>query len=235
MSFVYRYLLRNAAIRVNAVTGATKTARETSVTTSPLTASEIGSADFPPTILHDAAISSVARLVRAYAFVKDHPFRDHNTSQTANIAHKGAIPSTNSASLEIVGVHGAVRDATDGEELTEQPTQLINSIVGDANLKDEYYYYKKRGNRLYHTRTNAVIDVVTFDEATERAAIAANGTCSLPDALFDAAWYGTVAALITDESYANQASFHETYVQNVIMEIKQGKIVFAPPPAFPSE
>jgi hypothetical protein len=205
MSFPYRYIIRGAAKRVSAITGTAVATVEANYITSPLTASQIGSVDFPFTSIKDAVISSVARLVRAYAFVPGHPFR--NESQTASIAHKSVIPVIDSAGKEIVGVYGAIHDVTDGEILTEQPSQLIRSIrASDADLKEDYYYYKIVGKRLEHTRTGVVIDVVTFDEATERAAIDANGDCPLPDALLDAAFCGVVALLIIDDEYVAQAS-----------------------------
>lgn len=233
MSFLYDKLIRQAAIRIDAIVGSTATAKQSAYITAPLTATQVGNVDFPLASIQDAAISAVARIVRTYANIKGHPFHNFHAKTTANIAHEGNIPSVSSDSLPIVGVYGAIRDATTGDELTEQPVQLIRSIVdslADGTLKGSYFHYKIAGRRLYHTRTNATIDVVTFDEATERTAVAGGGNTPLPDACFDIAWNAMVAILVVDDAYASQASLSENYVQNALGQLMSGAQTFLPAP-----
>jgi hypothetical protein len=165
MAFAYSKMIRQAALRVSAVIGATAATKNANYATPPLTSLQVGSVEFPLTALQDAAIGAVARLVRAYAGVKDHPFRSANTTQTASISNLGLIPGVDSTGKSIVGVYGAVRAASGGAVMTDQPKQIIETIVGDTQLKKTYNYFKIIGGRLYCT-ANAVIDVVTFDEAT---------------------------------------------------------------------
>lgn len=233
MSFTYDKMIRQAALRVSAITGATTVLKESAYTTSPLTATQIGSVDFPLTAFRDAAISTVAKIIRFYANLKSHPFRNFNLSQTSNIAHKAVIPSVNSASKPIIGVYGAIRDASTGEELTEQPVQIIRAIKSntDSFLKDTYYHYKIVGERLWHTVTNAQIDVVTFDEATERTAIqTSGGVTPLPDAVFDIAWCNMVSLLVIDDEFVNQAAMHGNYVNNELAQLANGAVNFQPAP-----
>lgn len=228
MSFAYSKMIRQAALRVSAVKGSDLATKNTKYGTTPLTITEIGNMDFPPKALEDAAVSAVARLVRAYASVKNHPFRLGNLSQTSTIAHKGLVPATNSAGKPIVGVYGAVRNASTGEPMTENPVQIIKSVLGDSNLKGTYNYYKIEDGRFYGT-ASGIIDVVTFDEATERSALA-SGDTPLPDALFDAAWAALAAILVNDDAYTAQAAQFETFVQGVIGEIRSGATNFGPGP-----
>jgi hypothetical protein len=233
MAVAYNKLIRQTALRINAVTGVTKAALETNYAVSPLTTTQVGTPDFPLKAIQDAVINSVGKLVRAYAFQSSHPFRNFNLSQTSGIAKGAVIPSTNSAGKPIVGVYGAIRDASDGKALTEQPVQLINDIADntDSFLVGAHYYYKIVGERLFHTRTSAVIDVCTFDRATEEAAVAANGNAPIPDALEDAAWCGAVGLLVRDEEFLNQAAMHTNYFMQVMAEITQGASHFQPAPA----
>jgi hypothetical protein len=74
-----------------------------------------------------------------------------------------------------------------------------------------------------------VIDVCTFDEATERTALA-SGNCPLPDSLFDLAWTGTLSLLMIDDEFTNQAQIYENYVQNCLNQLANGAVDFAPAP-----
>lgn len=228
MAFAYSKLIRNAALRVSAVVGGTRAAVDAAFATTPLTAVQIGSVEFPITALQDAAIGAVARLVRAYAQIRNHPFRTFNLSQTDTIANLGLIPSVDSNDKPIVGVYGAIRNASTGAIMTEQPKQIIETIVGDSQLKQTYNYFKIIDGRLYCT-ANAKIDVVTFDEATERGNLAAGDT-PLPDALFDAAWAAMAATLFRDDAYVSQAQMLNSYVEQTIAEMRGGAVNFLPAP-----
>lgn len=232
MSIPFRQIIRQAAFRVTAVSGITAAALEAAYTTSPLTTTQIGTTDFTYSMLKDALVGVVGRIIRTYASVPGHPFRDFNISQTANIAHKGLIPSTNSLSVPIVGVYGAVRDSSTGEALTEQPLQIIKTIVDDTDgfLKGEYYFFKIVSDRLFHTRTNVVIDVCTFSASDQLTAITNNGDAPLPDALLDVAVAGLVAALVVDDEFVNQASLFSNYFENCLAEMKNGTTAFLPAP-----
>lgn len=221
---------------VNAITGTTKTALESAYLTSPLTATQVGNTDFTFSMLGDSLVAVLGRIVRAYASVPGHPFRTYNTSQTANIANKGAIPSVNSASKPIVGVYGAIRNASTGEAMTEQPIQIIRTIVDDTDnrLKGTYDHYKIVDGRLYHTATNAIIDVCTFSASDELVAFAANGNATIPDACLDLAVSGLVASLMIDDEFVAQASIHGQYFENCLAEMRNGAASFAPAPVHQS-
>jgi hypothetical protein len=83
--------------------------------------------------------------------------------------------------------------------------------------------------RLIHTVANAVIDVVTFDMATELAAVAA-GNAPIPDALLDLAWTGLVSTLVVDDEFVGQAQAHRNYFDTEIARIVGGAASIAPAP-----
>lgn len=213
--------------------GVTAVNLESAYTTSPLTSTQIGTVEFTFSMLKDLTVSAVGRVIRAYASVSNHPFRTYNLSQTANVADKGVIPSTNSAGLSIVGVYGAIRDASTGETMTEHPEQEIDRIrrrTTAGTLLGAYYYYKIVGDRLRHTRTNAVVDVCTFDLDTEYANFVANGDAPLPDAVMDIVVDALCAKLFKDDAFTQQAALCANYVENAIADIRQGATSFAPAP-----
>lgn len=231
-NLAYRQILRMASLKINGIVGTTKTNLESAYMTTPLTATQIGNTDFTISMLSDLLVAVVGRIVRSYAMVPNHPFRTNNVSQTANIAHKGLIPSVNSASKPIVGVYGAIRNSTTGEVMTEAPVQIIRSIIDntDSRLKGTYDYYAQMGDRLEHTAANAVIDVCTFDTVTELAAIAANGAAPIPDALLDVASSGLVASLVIDDEFVSQSQLHAAYFERCLEEMRTGVSGFMPSP-----
>jgi len=225
-----------AGIKSNAIAGVTSSQIESNYTTSPLTSTQLGSADFPLSAIKDALVSVLGRIIRTYAGVPNHPFRTNNLSQTADIAHKALIPSTDSAGKNIVGVYGAIKDSSDGELLTEMPEQIISGIVTNADtfLKGDYYGYKIIDGRLHHTRTNAKIDVVTFSASDILTSIGANGDAPIPDACLDIAWTGLVSTLFVDDEFIQQSQMCAQYFENCLSEMKSGAAAFAPAPVLVS-
>jgi hypothetical protein len=228
----YHDILVQTSIRVNAVKGATEAVRITNLAIDPLTTTQIGSADFPFPVIQKSVLSGVARLMRVYAGLRNHPFRDFNTSQTAALTSGSAVPSVNSASKAIIGVPGAVRDGT--ISLTRQPKEMIDSInrsLANGNLKGPFYYYEIIDGRIIHTRSTVTIDVITFDQATEQTAVGtASGNSPLPDACIDLAWNAALVYLFTDDSYLAQSQTCNQYLNNELAAMAQGATSFGAPP-----
>jgi len=222
---------------VNAIVGVTKTQLEDHYMESPLDSTNIGNANFTYSMIVDNMLAVIGTIIRAYASVPNHPLRSFNTSQTANITNRALIPSTDSTSKPIVGVYGAITDASTGKILTKQPMQLIESLlvgIADTSVKGTYFYYDIAEGRLIHTVTNAKIDVVTFDMATQLALVASNGDAPIPDALFDLAWTGLVASLVVDDEFAQQAGVYGAYFQGELGTVKSGASSIAPAPQLAS-
>jgi hypothetical protein len=230
----YGDILKEVGIRLNAVKGATPELKEISLAANPLTAAQIGSVDFPFTTIQRNVLAGVARLVRSYANLKSHPFRNFNASQTASLASGAVIPSVNASNLPIVGAYGAITDATTGDLLTETPIQIIEPLIrskADGSLRKDYFGYKIAGNRIYHTRDAVKIDVVTFDMAGELVKMnAASGLSPLADALYDLAFSAALALCVSDDAYFSQAQKYDSYVQGELVNMANGAITFKPAP-----
>jgi hypothetical protein len=236
MAIPYRQILRMAGIKTNAIAGVTASAIDASYTTTPLTSTQLGSADFPFSAIKDALVSVLGRIIRTYASVPNHPFRAYNTSQTVGILHKGLIPSTDASLNPVVGVYGAIKDATDGELLTKMPVQIIQTIIEnpDTQLKGNYYHYEIIDDRLHHTRPSgtggAKIDVVTFSASQVLTDISNNLNAPIPDACLDMAWTGLISTLFIDDEFLGQAQMCGQYFENCLAEMKAGATSFAPAP-----
>lgn len=233
MAIAYRQILRMAARRVNAVTGVSRAALETAYMTAPLTAVQIGNVDFTRSMIVDNMISVVGSIVKTYANVHHHPFREYNLSQTLELGNRDALPSTDENGKSIVGVWGTFRDAITDEILTKQPYRLIESLragAADGSMKGQYYYYDIVGDRIVHSRATVVADVCVFDVADELAAVAADGSAPLPDALLDLAWTGLVASLMVDDEFVQQAQIHKSFFDQGLAQLSDGMTTIAPAP-----
>lgn len=232
MSVPYRQLLRMAGLRVNAIPGATQVIKDATYLASPLTILQLGSRDFNFSYIKDLCVAIVGEIIEAYAGVSNHPFRVFNLSSTATIAHLGQIPSTNSAGKPIVGVYGAIKDSSSGRILTKQSSQLIQTLVDDTDnfIKGDYYYFDIIDRILYHTRTNAVVEVCTFSASDELTSLNANGNVPLPDAILSMAVDGMSARMIVDDEFIGQAQIFASYYQAGLSVLRQGGVTYAPAP-----
>ena len=228
----YADILREVAVRTDTVQGATTAAKQAALAVDPLTATQIGSVDFPFSAMQRVVLAGVARLVRGFTFSKSHPYRNALLSSTAAIVHQAHIPAIDSSNKPIVGSYGAVKEAGSGKVLTLQPKQIIESIVGDTFLKRKYLYYAIIDGVIYHTCQSVTIDVCTFSLVDEAVKLNAAASVSpLPDALFDASFAAALALMIADDDFSNQAQTYETYTQNVVNELRNGATEFLPAPS----
>lgn len=225
MATSYNSVIRQAALRIQAIAGTTSTALEASYTTSPLTATQVDSADFSLSTLKDTCLLIEEKLANAIANVGNHPWRRVLQSQTADIAHEAQIPSTNAASDQIIGVYGAVFDSTDGTQCTEMAMDDIRVAVRNANswLLVPIYGYKIDGGRIFHTRTNVKIDVCTYNRTTRQTAIdTLTNPILLPDVLEEAYVCGMLSLLVRDDAFMPQAQVYRGYFQDTLNSIAQG-------------
>lgn len=184
MSVLYHNLVRRVAYNVGALRGEHTQGVATSYT-APITAAELAERVPPLQVLLDTVLLAEEEFVLAIASTGNHPWRATLHAFTANLADKALMPAVDSAGKSIVGVYGAVRDATDNTPLREAPLAVIDRRVRNAN--NHYvvpvYYYKFDGGIIRHTRTNVTVEVCSYDRAAQAAAIAANAAMLLPDAL----------------------------------------------------
>lgn len=206
MSVAYRIPLRELALRINAVLATTTAAMETAYTTSPLTSTQVGSPIFPFTAVVDTLLMAEARFVNVIAN-SSHPYRSYLRGLTSSVANETAMPTTTSGTVPIVGIPGSVYDATDGTPCVQRPLQevLIRSRNSGSFFRAPVYWYQINGETVYHTRTNVVIEVCQYNEATQRTAIGANGAMLLPDDLAPALVDEGLRQAFRDDEFISQS------------------------------
>ena len=223
MSTLYHVILRGVAHRVGALRGEYTPSIETSFVATPLTAAELAEkTPYSLSVLKDAVLEAEEMFVVAIASTGNHPWRAVLRAFTANIADKGVVPAVDSTGKGIVGLYGAVRDATDSTPLVEMPLSMIARRVRNAN--NHYllpvYWYKFDGGVVRHTRTNITIEVCSYDRAAQSTALNANSAMLLPDALGSA--LVQYAACLLDPKHSS------AYADAMIGAIKAGNMSTVP-------
>lgn len=217
MSVPYGRVVRGIALRVGALKGSVPAGVDISYATLPLTVADF-KGSYSLDMVEDALLMAEEKLATAISETGNHPFRRVLLSQTANIASGALIPSTNAASVPVIGIRGSVVDASDGIQCDEHTLAEVRRWIRNANSwrKGVIYAYHIDDNRIFHTRTNVKIDVCTYDAATQRAAIDSNANMLLPDSLEEALVCGGAAYLGKDEYSGFFAATVNTIRQGLI-------------------
>lgn len=223
MASNYHEILAEVALRINALTGVTAADQQTAYTTRPLTTTQWQSPIFPFASAKAAILNAEERLAHAIANVGDHPWRKFLADTTTAISHKGLI-NTTTLSKQIIGMYGAVYDASDGTECTKKSPETIRRRVRNANsfFRAPAYYYCIEGNRIFHTRTTVTIDVCVYDRASQSTNLDANSAMLLPDVLDEALVAGAVSMLVRDDEFTGQAAIYRAYFNDTLKMIAGG-------------
>ena len=228
MASLYRYVIKQVGARILALQGGQAAAAATAYD-----ATTWASARFPVNLIVDTITDAVGNFAQVIAETAEHPFRRYLQAQTANIAHKGQIPATDSGGKDIIGIYGAVRDATDSIPLTEKPLQYITRCVrlrAGGELGLPVYHFARVDGRLYHTRDNVIVEVCSFDRDAERALILAEVTGTpgnsmlLPDSLLAAVVAETLAMLVQGDEFVQQAQHYRGFADSVKAQIRSGLV-----------
>lgn len=224
MATPYDIVVRQVALRINAFSNATQPADLQTAYVTALTSAVVGESEsFPFSAIQDAVLDAEQKLAQTIAEVKDHAWRQVLISETAALASGATIPAVDSAGKSIIGVYGAVFDATDSDSLNEQPAEVIERrLRSSAIWKIPVYQYAIKGDSIVHTRTTVKIEVCVWDYTTQAAAIVANGNMLLPDVLMEALICGAIALLVRDDEFTTQAGVYAEYFAETIKAIRGG-------------
>lgn len=226
MAVALHTILREAAIRTNALVGASAAVLEATYATLPLTSASFQSTIFPFTAYLDQETASIARFANAISETGNHPWRSFvGFTVTNTLASGDAMPSVGSNGDPIVGIYGSVLDADDQTIVcTEYPDQVIRRRNLNSSIWTiPVYGFKMSGDGITHTRPNGVVvQVCTFNWNTVAALVSANGNLPLPDSLANAICYDMIGALVRDDEFTAQAQIFRSYADNVEATIRQG-------------
>lgn len=224
MAVTYNDILRELAISVNAITGATPSLLETSYSTSPLTSANFQSSIIPFTGLKDKMLGGQEDVISIVASTGDHPWRAFIETQTTSLPY-GSLVSTNSAGVPVIGSWGDVRDAVSGQPCTKNELrQIQDRVINPGNMwLISVYWYARSDQRIYHTVANVIIDVVAYVRP-DADTLDLTAAILLPD---DAAAAIINAALMRcirdDEFMAQSARFGELF-NAWVSQVKAGYV-----------
>jgi hypothetical protein len=226
MSTSYNIILRQAALRINAIVGVTAAALETSYATTPLTTSEWQSPLFTLQSVKDALLIAEEQVAHAIASVREHPWRAYLDDTTAALSSGVDLPKLSANSKEIIGVWGGVYDTSDGAPLEEKPLAEVRRVKRNSGSRHLItpYYFAIDDKRIYHTRTQAYIDCCVYDASAQATAINSNGTMLLPKAASPALLAGVLAQLTRDDEFVEQARVAAEMFAAMLADIKQGLV-----------
>jgi hypothetical protein len=222
MATTFNTVLRQIALSVNAITGATPALLQTSYATVPLTSSNFQSSIFPFLGLIDKMLDAEAELVTTVASTGNHPYRSALISQTASLAY-GDLVSTNSSGTPIIGDIGDVRDVDTGQPLTKNELrQIQDRVINPGNMwLISVWWYALSDRRIYHTVDNVVIDVIAYTRPNADA-LSLTTNIALPDDAVPAYVSCALMACIRDDEFMAQgARFGDQFTQWV-SSVKSG-------------
>jgi hypothetical protein len=225
MALTYNTVLRQLAVTVNALGGATTPATLNSTyDTVPLTEANFnvatGSSIFPFRFLLDKLVNSQEGLFLALASTATNPLRGTIESQTASLAY-GAQALVNAAGLPVVGAYGAVRDAVNSQPCTLNELETIRARSLSSWMILDVYEYAILDQRVYHTRANVIVDVCGYTRPNTDA-LNLTSNILLPDILGPAMVQGAVAECFRDDEYLQQSARAAEFYQAWITALRAG-------------
>lgn len=217
MALTYHSIIADSALRISALIGVESAALNTTFLTRPLTQANFQSTVFPFAAVKTALQMAEGKLARAIAN-SNSPMRDYLASTTAALVHKAALPSTDTAGKQIIGVWGDVHDASDGKPCRLNKLENIQRIVDNAGSRYllSSYFYNMTRQRIYHTRTSVIVDCCIYDGAIQQTAIDNDSAVLLPFATEEAYVNGTVAMFVRDDEFAVQAATYRASFQDTL-------------------
>lgn len=225
MTTPYNTILRESALRINAIAGALSATLETNYLVSPLTTTQVVSSIFPLSAITDAILDVEGRLAWAIADCRQHPWRQFFSDAIVSQPNFDTLPAVASGGGSIVGAWGEVREAPSGVVCSEMPLDQVRRAVTlrDAGfLTVQPYWFNITGGEIMHTMALVDIVVCVYDRDTQATALAANGNILLPDSLAQAYVAGTVANLVRDDEWVTQSQIYRDYFNNALESIAKG-------------
>ena len=181
----YHQVIAQVALRYNALAGAQMVDLEASYNTTPLTATQFKTTNFPFSAMKRSLRVTEGEIALAVANNKEHEWRPIIADQTTALASGASIPAVGASGAPILGVIGGVTDSSDNTPLTSDFTLAeIQALLNNPNgwRKINPYQFVINRPQIYHTVTTALVDVCVWDSDDADTAIAANGELLFPDA-----------------------------------------------------
>lgn len=243
MAIQYRIAIREAAKRLNAITGATASAMSTNYMTSPLTTTQLDDPVYSIDALKDVVLDVEGRIIAEIASAVDpvtgignHNWRPYFQTSTDVLYHGSSYPTIASNTLPVVGVPGLCYKV-EGGNVNNPPVQImtpssperISQYLGNTGIyTNQPYNYAIVAGRVFSTlgplASGAPIafQVCYWKRELAAAIIVNNGDMYLPDTLMDMVVAGMVSQFLIEEEYMAMSSFYRDYFNRCAEAISRG-------------
>lgn len=167
MSVAYSKIFRQVANELGAFKAATASDAETNYTAT-LSTSTLKGPDFTPSMIEDAVVNAMAKIVQAIIETPQHTERPAFIVTLAALGNNAPMPSVVSGNL-VMGNIQMVRDASNG--IPCSPT-TIDKITSYQQHKTgiyaglDVYNYAIVGATMFHTRTSVSVEFSTWSRPT---------------------------------------------------------------------
>jgi hypothetical protein len=162
--------------------------------------------EFPFSAINDSILDAGGKIVNAIGHNINSPYRSYFHDQTDSISDGGRIQELSQAGHPKVGFIGAVYDSSTGKELelVSRP-QVDGADALPLRISPHLYFTDQQ--RIWHTRTSVVADIVVWEAQVERYWMEASvrGDCPFPDSLNDVLVSGALTYLFRSKFNMEQA------------------------------
>lgn len=221
MPLTYHDLLAACAIGINALDGSDSAALQETYSQRPLTNAMFQSTIFPMNAIRDRIIQVEGKMAQAAGKSADRVLRSYIGSQTVSLASGEELPTLDENGVNIIGDFGAVIDADNPVILC---TRMPLPVVRRRNLAPTTWLlggamYALDGTRIIHTQGSVVLECCVYDGAVQTEAFDANETILFPDTMAADYLSGTMALLVRDDEFTQQASQYAQYYLTTLAAI----------------
>lgn len=224
MGLTYHDILAAVAIGVNALQGTDPVELQVTYSTRPLTDELFDSSIFPMNAIRDRILENEGKLAQAVGKSSDRVMRSYLRSQTASLASGDTLPIVDANGAAVIGNFGAIIDASNPLiTCTKQPLPVVRR----RNLAPSLWLlegamFALDGTRIFHSQTGVIAECCVYDAATQAAAFDANGPILFPDTMADSYLSGSMALLVRDDEFLQQATQYGQYYLTTLGALPAG-------------
>jgi len=229
MATNYSTVVKEVALRVNALTGSTVAQAETNYASVTMTVTELDNPRYPPAALKDAVLDTEAMIAHAIANTKDHLWREYMRELSAFIGITDPLPTTGASGGTYIGALNEPFATTGGRRLEPADYEDIVAYLNDPTLyATNPYIYCIRGGQMFHTLGLNSVKFwgYTYSRSARATALAANGAILFPDVAVPLYWTGAVSLLTRDGEYGGQATLYRQYFERALEALVAGQTTF---------
>lgn len=207
----YHDIAAAVGLRINALEGTDPVELQITYSQRPLTDEVFDSSIFPFGAVRDSIIACESKIAQVASLSSNRTLRSVLRAISANLTSGSECPTT-ATSKPVIGNLGAVIDAEDGTLLTRQPVALVrNRLLASSIYLVPGYYYAIDGATLIHTRDEVNVECCVYSAEDQSAAFDRNDEILFPDGLLEAYINGSLALLMRDDEFTDQATRYAGY------------------------